>query len=222
MKKKGAVQARRPCPPLAKAPQRLALPPGSLVCNDRRKGDRRAADLMVWREAMALRAFGSKAVELPPTPAGRTCRNALGRYRPLSEDGGPACDASGSPDYGVATNTCRTTSAASHNGQDRTAGPLRGCQWILLVPRITRTMRFVGEYACADYRGVWTPAPAFFRCRICWLTRMFLDSWAWIGRAVPVSLSPSTRSTGGHRARTASQASAHARPCRRHPWSGDG
>ena len=71
--KKGAVQARRPCPPLAKAPQRLALPPGSLVCNDRRKGDRRGAGLMVWREAMALRAFGSEAVESASDP----CRPTL-------------------------------------------------------------------------------------------------------------------------------------------------
>ena len=138
-KKKGAVQARRPCPPLAKAPQRLALPPGSLVCNDRRKGGRRGVGLILWREAMALRAYGLETVERSPAPAGRSCHVALGRYRPLIEDDAPACDDSGSPDYGVATNACRTLRATSHNGQDRTAVPLRGCQWILLVPRITRT-----------------------------------------------------------------------------------
>jgi hypothetical protein len=182
------VQARRPCPPLAKAPQCLALPPGSLVCNDRRKGDRRAAGLMVWREAMALRAVGSEAVELPPTPAGRTCRYAPGRCRPLIEDGGPACDAFGSPDQGMGTHGCRTVCATSHNGQDRTAVPLRGCQWILLVPRITRTGRFVGVYACADYRGDWTTAPVFFRCRVGSTTRVILDASAWIGTPSPVSL----------------------------------
>ena len=98
---------------------------------------------MVWREAMALRAYGLETVEQSPAPAGRLNHDALGRDRPLIEDDAPACIDSGSPDYGVATNACRTSCATSHNGQDRTAGPLRGCQWILLVPRITRTENLV-------------------------------------------------------------------------------
>ena len=69
--KEGRRASTAPLPPASKAPQRLALPPGSLVCNDRREGGRRGAGLMVWREAMALRAFGLETVELrlQPLPA---------------------------------------------------------------------------------------------------------------------------------------------------------
>ena len=87
----GRRASTAPLPPASKAPQRLALPPGSLVCNGRRKGDRRGA-VSALREAMALRAVRPEAVELPPAPAGLTRPDALGRDWPLI-DGAPALDA---------------------------------------------------------------------------------------------------------------------------------
>ena len=93
MAKEGRRASTAPLPPASKAPQRLALPPGSLVCNGRRKGDRRGA-VGALREAMALRAVRPEAVKLPPAPAGLTRPDALGREWPLI-DGAPALDALG-------------------------------------------------------------------------------------------------------------------------------
>ena len=89
--KEGRRASTAPLPPASKAPQRLALPPGSLVCNGRRKGDRRGA-VVAMREAMALHAVRPEAMELPPAPAGLTRPDALGRDWPLI-DGAPALDA---------------------------------------------------------------------------------------------------------------------------------
>ena len=89
--KEGRRASTAPLPPASKAPQRLALPPGSLVCNGRRKGDRRGA-VVAMREAMALHAVRPEAMKLPPAPAGLTRPDALGREWPVI-DGAPALNA---------------------------------------------------------------------------------------------------------------------------------
>ena len=138
------AKRRAPCKhgalaPRYKAPQRLALPPGSLVCNGRRKGDRRGA-VVAMREAMALRAVRPEAVERPPVPAGLPRPDALGRDRPLM-DGAPALDALARRPWEVSAATfapreaCRACGAPGAsarpekaNDAGRTAVPFRGCQ----------------------------------------------------------------------------------------------
>jgi hypothetical protein len=137
--KEGRRASTAPLPPASKAPQRLALPPGSLVCNGRRKGDRRGA-VVAMREAMALHAVRPEAVELPPVPAGLPRPDALGRDRPLM-DGAPALDAFARRHWEVSAATlapreaCRACGASGANARpekaksvDRTAVPFRGCQ----------------------------------------------------------------------------------------------
>ena len=144
--KEGRRASTAPLPPASQAPQRLALPPGSLVCNGRRKGDRRGA-VVALREAMALHAVRPKAVELPPACVGLTRPDALGREWPLI-DGAPALNALARRPGEVSAATlaprepvraCGARGADARperaNGAGRTAVPFRGCQdWILLVP----------------------------------------------------------------------------------------
>ena len=67
--KEGRRASTAPLPPASKAPQRLALPPGSLVCNDRRKGDRRGADSLQcakrWLSALCVRRRWNSLRSLP-------------------------------------------------------------------------------------------------------------------------------------------------------------
>jgi hypothetical protein len=137
-KKEGRRASTTPLPPASKAPQRLALPPGSLVCTGRRKGDRRGA-VRLWREAMALRAVRPEAVEQPPVP-GLTRPDAQGRDWPVI-DGAPALNAlarrpgdveTANLVPGEARRACDAPGASARpekaEGAGRTAAPFHGCQ----------------------------------------------------------------------------------------------
>ena len=68
--KEGRRASTAPLPPASKAPQRLALPPGSLVCNGRRKGDRRGAGSWCGAKRWLFALFGRRRWNcLRPLPA---------------------------------------------------------------------------------------------------------------------------------------------------------